>query len=203
MPALARMLYAVSWLMPQGRLGEAIAELERALEWDPLSYQVHFWRTIMLSLAREPNRVVEQARLLIELEPTAAFGPWLLGVALSRRGLLEEGIASLQRAVDLSGGAACMLGWFGLILGLSGRADEARGVLERLEVMVRTRYVAPSLFAWTYLGLRDVDRAFEWLDRAVDARDQFMMPIKTYAFFDPIRADPRFASLLRKMKLEG
>jgi hypothetical protein len=43
---------------------------------------------------------------------------------------------------------------------------------------------------------------FEWLDRAVDARDQFMMPIKSYAFFNPIRADPRFLALLRKMHLD-
>jgi hypothetical protein len=95
-----------------------------------------------------------------------------------------------------------MLGWFGLVLGACGRADEARSVLERLEVMARTTYVPPTSFAWVYLGLRDVDRAFEWLDRAVEARDQFMMPIKTYAFFDPIRDDPRFHALLRKMKLE-
>ena len=76
-------------------------------------------------------------------------------------------------------------------------------MLERLEVMARTTYVPPTSFAWVYLGLRDVDRAFEWLDRAVDAHDQLMMPIKSYAFFDPIRADPRFAALLRKMKLDG
>jgi hypothetical protein len=95
-----------------------------------------------------------------------------------------------------------MVGWLGLMLGMSGRADEARGVLERLEAMAPIRYVPPSMFAFTHLGLRDVDRAFEWLDRAVDARDQLMMPIKSYVFFDPIRADPRFQSLLRKMKLE-
>jgi len=95
-----------------------------------------------------------------------------------------------------------MLGWLGLLAGAAGRADEARGELARLEATARTRYVSPSMFAWTYLGLRDVDRAFEWLDRAVDARDQFMMPIKSYVFFDPIRNDPRFHSLLRKMKLE-
>jgi hypothetical protein len=52
------------------------------------------------------------------------------------------------------------------------------------------------------LGLRDVDRALEWLDRAVDTRDQLMMPIKSYVFFDPIRNDPRFHALLRKMRLE-
>lgn len=46
--------------------------------------------------------------------------------------------------------------------------------------------------AWVCIGLREVDAAFEWLERAVDARDQLMMPLKSYAFFDPLRADPRF-----------
>ena len=201
--SMVRMLYAASWLMPQGRLGEAVAELERALEWDPLSYQLHYWLGITLSLAREPDRVEGQARLMIELEPTGPLGTWLLGVALSRTGRRDEALEILRKAVDLSEGAPMMLGWLGLVLGVNGRADEARGVLARLETMARTRYVSPSMFAWIYLGLRDVDRAFEWLDRAVDARDQFMMPIKSYVFFDPIRADPRFQSLLRKMKLDA
>jgi TolB-like protein len=198
---LVRMMHAVGWLMPQGRLSEAIAELERALEWDPLCYQLHFWRAIMFSLAREADLVIDRARVMIELEPGSPYGPWLLGVGLSRKGLLDEAFAALRTAVDLSGGSALMLAWYGLILGAGGRTDEARGVLNRLETMSRTSYVPPASFAWVYLGLRDVDRAFEWLDRAVDAHDQLMMPIKTYAFFDPIRADPRFAALLRKMNL--
>jgi DNA-binding winged helix-turn-helix (wHTH) protein len=198
---LVKMLHAVGWLMPQGRLGEAIAELERALEQDPLSYQLHFWRAIMLSLAREPDRVIEQGRLMIELDPTVPHGPWVLGVGLSRKGQFDEAIAFLRRAVELSNGLAMMLGWLGLILGAGGRTEEARGVLDRLEAMNRASYVAPASIAWVYLGLREVNRAFEWLDRAVDGRDQLMMPIKTYAFFDPIRTDPRFHALLRKMKL--
>ena len=199
---LVRMLYAVGWLMPQGRLSEAIVELERALEWDPLSFRLHFWLAIMHSLAREAARVVIRARVMIELAPASPYGPWLLGVGLSRQGLLDEALESLQRAVDLSGGSALMLGWFGLILGAGGRTDEARGVLERLEVMSRTAYVPPASIAWVHLGLRDLGRAFEWLDRAVDARDQLMMPIKSYVFFDSIRSGPRFHALLRKMRLE-
>ncbi len=200
--SLVRMLYAVSWLMPQGRMGEAIAELERAAEWDPQSYQVQMWLTIVVGLSRDYDRLLQQARLLIELEPTGASGHWQLMAGLRGKGMLEEAVASQRKAVDLSGGAPLMVGWLGLMLGMSGRADEARGVLERLETMSRTRYVPPSMFAFTYLGLRDADRAFEWLDRAVDARDQIMMPIKSYVFFDPIRADPRFQALLHKMKLE-
>jgi tetratricopeptide (TPR) repeat protein len=200
---LVRMLYAVGLLMPQGRLGDAIAELDLALERDPLSYQLHYWRTIMLVLDRQADRVIAQARLLIELDPEAAPGWWLLGVALTRTGRFDEGLAAVRKAVELSGAAAWSTGWLGLVLGLGGRADEAGAVLQRLETMSRTAYVAPASFAWVYLGLRDLDRAFEWLDRAVDAHDQLMMPIKSYVFFDPIRDDPRFHALLHKMGLDG
>ena len=201
--SLVRMLYAVSWLMPQGRLREAIVELERALEWDPLSYQVQFWLAIMIGLSRDYDRLIEQCRLLIELEPAVPVGHWQLMSGLRGKGMLDESVAAQRKAVELSGDAPIMVGWLGLMLGMSGRADEARGILARLEAMARTRYVPPSMFALTYLGLRDVDRAFEWLDRAVDARDQVMMPIKSYMFFDPIRTDPRFHALLRKMNLDA
>lgn len=200
--SLVGLLYAVGWLMPQGRLDEAIAELERALDPDPLSYEIQYFLAVLFMLARDWERGIQQARLLIEFDPNVAFGPWLLGVALRGKGLADESIAAHRQAVELSGDAPMMLGWTGLALGAAGRTDEARAVLERLREMARTRYVVPTSFAWTYLGLRDVDRAFEWMDRAVEQRDQFMMPIKTYAFLDPIRSDPRFAVLLRKMKLD-
>jgi TolB-like protein/DNA-binding winged helix-turn-helix (wHTH) protein len=198
-----RMHYAVGWLMPQGRIREAIAELQSALEWDPLSYHPRCWLAIMLALAREWDRSLEQARLLIELEPDPAIGYWAQGFALRGKGLVAESIASHARAAGISGGAGLTLGWLGLVLGAAGRLDEARAVLGQLEADREHRYVPPSSLAWVHLGLRDVDRAFEWMERAVDAHDQLMMPIKSYAFLDPIRRDPRFAALLRKMKLEA
>jgi hypothetical protein len=140
---------------------------------------------------------------VIGFDAGAPWGHWALGFALRGKGLVEESIAALQEAVELSGGSPMMLGWLGLGLGAAGRLDEARAVLARLEALSRSTYVPPTSFAWLYLGLRQVDAAFQWLDRAVDARDQLMMPIRSYQFFDPIRADPRFAALLRKMKLEA
>ncbi len=68
--------------------------------------------------------------------------------------------------------------------------------------MATQAYVPPTSVAWIHLGLGEIDDAFEWLDRAIDARDQLMMPIKSYWFFDPIRSDPRFHALLRKMHLD-
>jgi TolB-like protein/tetratricopeptide (TPR) repeat protein len=200
---VVRMLYAVNWLMPQARLDEAVTELEGALELDPLSYHMHLWLGVVLVLARDWQRAAGEARLLIELEPESAGGPWLMGVALRGRGVVDESVDAHRKAVDLSRGAPMMLGWLGLVLGSAGRTDEARSVLDRLEETARTRYVPASAIAWVCLGLRDVEGAFEWMDRAVEARDQFMMPIKTYAFLDPLRSDPRFAALLRKMRLDS
>ena len=68
--------------------------------------------------------------------------------------------------------------------------------------MATTAYVPPTSVAFIHLGLGEIDATFEWLDRAVDARDQLIMPIKSYAILDPIRADPRFLPLLRKMHLD-
>lgn len=85
---------------------------------------------------------------------------------------------------------------------LLGRTEEARCVLETLHAAAeQKKYVPPSTLAWTYLGLGAIDDAFVWLDRAVDVSDRMMVPIQTYPFLDPLRDDPRFAELLRKMKL--
>ena len=68
--------------------------------------------------------------------------------------------------------------------------------------MAAQGYVPPFSLACVHLGLKEIDVAFEWLSRAVEECDQFMMPIKSYKFFDPIRDDTRFHALLRKMNLE-
>jgi hypothetical protein len=197
-----RVLYALGWLMPQARIQDAIREIECALEWDPLWVPANVLLGVMLALTRQWDAVIDRGRLMTEVDPASHWGHWILGFGLRGKGLLDDAIAAQRKAVDLSGGYAMMLGWFGLVLGSGGGEDEARGVLGRLQAMARTTYVPPTSFAWIYLGLRDVDRAFEWLDRAIDARNQLMMPIRTYAFFDPIRNDPRFHALLRKMKLD-
>jgi TolB-like protein/Tfp pilus assembly protein PilF len=199
---LVRQRYAVSYLMPHGRLEEAITEIEYTLESDPLSLEARTWLGIMLVLARKWDSAIDQADRILQLDPSAFWGHFVMGVAYRGKKTFEEAITAHRTAVKLSGGVHAMIGWLGLALGLGGNAAEARSLLERLHNEAAQRHVPPTSFAWIYVGLAEMDAAFEWLHRAVDEYDQFMMPIKSYEFLDPIRADPRFPALVRKMNLE-
>jgi tetratricopeptide (TPR) repeat protein len=166
----------------------------------------------MLLLAREYDRAIEEARIMLELEPNSCWPPFITGIAHrqkyfeeSLRGnvrpdFAEKAIAGHRRAVELAPGAEHLLAWLGFALGVCGRKAEARAILEQFQRS--ERYILPTNFAHVHLGLGEIDAAFEWFDRAVEERDQNMMPILSYAHFDPLRADPRFAELLHKMNLE-
>ncbi len=200
---LVRVRYAMGPLLTECRLAEAIAEMEAAVESDPLSIFMRLWLAIMLYLDRQYDQAIEQGRLMVEIEPANYVGYWIVGAYTREKGLFGESIAAHRKAVELSGGAMLMLGWLGLALGQAGKRDEARRVLQQLHAAAdRQAYVQPSCFAWTYLGLGDIDNAFLWMDRAVDGCDRMMVPIQLYPFLDPVRGDSRYAELLRKMRLE-
>ena len=199
---VVRLRYALSGLMPQGRIEEAAAEIERALEWDPLSTIARFWLGLMRVFERRCDQAIEQGRLLLELDPTYYPGYFVIGVAFRGKRMFEEAIAAHRRAAELSGGSPVMLGWLGLALARSGSTGEARAILDRLHLIAREAYVPPTSFAWIHLGFGETDSFFTWMDRAIDARDHHLMPIKSYPFLDPIRADPRYRALLAKMNLK-
>ncbi len=198
---MVQLRYAIV-LMILGRTGEAAAELERALESDPLSVEVRAWSAEILALGRQYDQALEQARLLVELEPEHFYSYATLGMVYAEMQRFDDSAKTLRKAVELSGELPLMLGWLGLSLGLGGHTAEARAVLDRLRAFTSTRYVPPTCFAWTHLGLGDIDDAFLWMERALEAPDRMMAPIKSYSFLDTLRADPRFALLLRKMNLE-
>lgn len=208
---LVRLRHALVILMPHNRMDEAIAELEGALEIDPLAGLTRTWLGIMWALARNYDRAIDEAQVMLDLEPASCWPPFVMGIAYrqkyfeeSVRGHLrpdfaEKAVAGHRRAAELASGAEMFLGWLGLALGVCGRKAEARAVLEQLQRS--ERYILPTCFAHVHFGLGEFDAAFEWFDRAVEERDQNMMMILTFWHLDPIRKDPRFAALLRKMKL--
>lgn len=199
---LIRVRYATV-LMVLGHTEQAAAELECALESDPLSLEVRFWLGEVLFFGRQYERGLEQARQLVELEPGHHLAHMVLGQIYLGMQRFEQSVAALRHAVEISGEFPLMLGWLGLALGLGGYTAEARMVLERLRAIGRQRFVLPTSFAWIHLGLGEIDDAFAWMERAIDRNDGWIPALKGYPFLDPYRADPRFAALLRKLNLEA
>ena len=167
-----------------------------------MSLFVRWWAAIMAYLSRRPDRVIEEGRHMIALDPTHFLGHWALGMGLEGTGVHADAVVALEKAHELSGGIPFTLGFLAFGKGRAARMEDARQLLEQADKSAATGYIPPSVFALGHAGLENWDAVFDWLDRAVEVRDPLVMPIKTYPFLDPVRRDPRYGALLRKMNLE-
>lgn len=138
---------------------------------------------------------------MVALDPGHFLGHWILGVTLEETGAVADAIVELEKAHQLSGGIPFTLGFLAMAHGRSGRHDDVRALLHRLEDAAAIGYVAPMCAAFCFVGLGDWDRAFAAMDEAVEARDPLVMPIASYPFLDPVRDDPRLLALKRRMNL--
>jgi serine/threonine-protein kinase len=199
---LVRLRYAISGLLPFGRIDEAAAEVEAMLESDPLSVFARWWVASMAYFGRRLERMLDEGRHMIALDPAHFLGYWAVGMACTERDdELDEAVTALEKAHELSGGIPFTLGFLAYAYGRAGRPDDARGLLEQTEAMATESYVPPSTVALGHVGLDDWDSAFDWWNQTIEVRDPFIMPIKTWPFFDPVRDDPRYRELLRRMNL--
>ncbi len=122
---LVRFRNAISGLMPLGRFTEAVAELETALEYDPMDLNVRCWLGAIHWLGRHYDRAVEQLRLVLEVDPNYALGYLVLGQTRCMEHKFEEAIPALRKALELYGGAPVVLVWLVLALAQSGNAAAA------------------------------------------------------------------------------
>ena len=196
-----RLRYAISGLLPHGRVEEALAEVEAIVPMDPLSPFVRWWCGAMAYLARQTERAMAEGRFIVRLDPNHFLGHWLVGMGLEQVGELEAAARTMERAIELSGGIPFTVG-FGMVpIGRAGHHERVRGILKELDEAASSGYVPPSTFAFGHVGLEEWDDALRLLDEAIDERDPIVMPIASYSFLDPIRDDPRFSRLLQKMNL--
>ena len=198
--ANAHNFYA-GYLMSRGRADEAIAASNRARELDPFSLSISAQRGFLLENARRYDDAIAQLRSVIEMDPNHYSAYWMLGHTYAANKQFDEAIAASQRAVDLSGRTPGALGILGLAYGLANRKTEANKVLDELLQLNKTRYVTPAAFVNVYIGLGDKDKAFEWLEKALQERSNYVAYLKVFPIVDPLRSDPRYEDLLRRIGL--
>ncbi len=198
--ANAHNFYA-NYLMSRGRIDEAIAASNRARELDPFSLAISSQRGFLLENARRYDDAIEQLRAVIAMDPNHYHAHWVLGHTYVAKGQFEEAIIAAQKAVDLSQRAPGALGMLGLAYGLGGHEAEARKVLNELLKLNEGRYVTPAALVNVYIGLGDKEQAFVWLEKAHQERSNFLAFLKVFPIVDPLRSDPRFDELTRRVGL--
>jgi len=195
--------YAMWFLFPLGRVEEALAEMRRALELDPLD---PFYNTLvgyLLHCTGQFEPAVAQLQHAIDLDPTFFFSYWLFSTVLDVAGRLDEAVAAAEKANELSGGTASTLGTLGRAYGMAGRTAEARQLLEELTARRRLTYVPASALASVHRGLGGRDEARSWVERGIEERDPILVTsVKSAPILDSLRFNPAFPALLRKMNLE-
>src|SRR5437868_14464804 len=116
--------------------------------------------------------------------------------------MFTEAIAEFNQAKDLLKDSTPSLEGLGYAYAAFGQRDEALKILNQLQERAnKGEYVVKIGIAWIYIGLRDKDQAFVWLDKAFAEKSDLMREIKTNPIYDPLRSDPRFTDLLRRMNL--
>lgn len=184
-----------------GRSDEAIAEAKRAQENDPLSLIGHTSAGHTFYFSRQYDRSIEQVRKALALDPNFPIGHAKVGRILVQQGKYEEAIAEYKLSFSLMGRTSQYLGELGHAYALSGNRAEALKILAELKEMSTGQYVSPLDFAFIYTGLGDKEQALSYLEKAYQERSTWLMWIKVDPRFDTLRLDPRFADLLRRMRL--
>lgn len=190
------------YLGAMGRLGESLEIVDKALKLDPLSSHTRTQVARLLYYARQYDRAVEQCNEAIELHPKRASGPSVRGLIYIQQGRHEEAIASIIKGGRLLPDDPESNALVGHAYASAGRVEEAHRVLDGLLQLSQQRYVPPHLIAWVYIGLRDLDKSFEWLEKSYAERSYMFGYLKAFPLFDPIRSDPRFIELMRRVGLE-
>jgi tetratricopeptide (TPR) repeat protein len=183
---------------------DAIAELKRGLELDPLSLITSRDLGGAFYLARQYDQAIEQQRKTLELDPNFPLAHGYLGLAYVQKSAYKEGIAEGEKELVVSPDDPWALSGLGYAYAVAGRRAEARKVLDKLNELSKQKYVTAISRVRIYTGLGEKDKAFEWLEKSYEERSQGLIGnyVKVSPAYDPLRSEPRFQDLLRRMNLQ-
>jgi len=187
------------YLSSLGQSEEALAVAKRALDRDPASPAVSHSLAVQLFLARQFDQAIKQAHNTLEMDAHFAVSYQVLGEAYLSKGMYREGLLALEQFSVLSRSSATSRALLGYSHARLGEHGAALRLIEELDAASQHGFVPALLFALVYAGLDDQDQAFSWLEKAYEERFYRLAYLKVEALWDPLRSDPRFVDLLRRV----
>ena len=188
-------------LAARGQHDAALLEGHTALELDPASVSVRRAVGWLYYYARRYDQAREHLSRAIEMNPMAVESYRMLGSAMALQGDFVEAERVLREALTLEGAAAYSKATLGWLLARSGRREDALGLLRELDAAREQGYVSPVAFAILHIGLGNLQDALDWSERAYDERRGWLAYVNVNPILDPVRNEPSFAALVRKMRL--
>ena len=194
--AMAHHWYGTLLLSALGRFDQAIAELKRALELDPVVPIIGVSLGATYRQARRYDEAIAQLRDSVEMHPEFYWAHRFLGLALESKGDTGEAIAEYRKAFELNDDPV-VLALLAHAEVSVGKQNEARQILAQLTEEAKARYVPAYAFAVIHLALGEKDQALDWLEKAARDHDGIYSPFfKIDPYLDPLRGDPRFEALV-------
>lgn len=196
----AHQWYAIM-LIGVGRHSEAVAEIRRAREIDPLNLLINAQEVQVLFYARQTDQALASAQKALELDPNYWFVRLWASAAYAEKGMFAEAISEARAARQIRQVGSHATAFLAYALAKSGKKAEARAELDELLKLSKQRYVSSYNIALIYSGLGDHEQALAWLERGVDERDPKMVVLKVDPKLNDLHNDPQFQVLLRRVGL--
>jgi TolB-like protein/DNA-binding winged helix-turn-helix (wHTH) protein/Flp pilus assembly protein TadD len=208
--AMAHHLYA-HLLIETGRTQESLAEAGWALQLDPYSPFINNGLSRQYYLSRQYDKAIRQCQIGLQINPTYLPARIQLALAYEQTGKFPEAISQLEQAAELiNAGAQTAPGshpidvpvlhaLLGHAYAVTDRRSAAMDELGKLQASAAKHYVPPSYFAILWMALGDKNQAFVWLNRGYQDRSEHMLYLGIEPLVDPLRSDPRFVLLLKKV----
>ncbi len=188
-------------LASQARFDEALVEGHTALELDAASVSVRRGLGWLYYYARRYDQAIYHLERALALNPTAEETYRVLGLSLAQQGDLAEAERVLREGLELPGGGTYSVATLGYVIARAGKRAEAEALLATLDDTRQKSYVSPAALASLHLGLGEWDQALDWAERAYEERRGWLVYLNVNSVLDPVRDQPRFRALVRKMGL--
>ena len=185
-----------------GRHEEGIREIKIARDLDPLSPRISAEVGYFLISVHRYDQALEELNKALEVDPNHMVTHEFLGWVYEAMGKYDDAVKCYLRAIELGGGSKDPEADLASCYALMGRRDEARKILDDLIEFSKGNFVSSVDMAFVFAALGEKDQVFAWLEKALGERDPYLLDLKNYFRFDPLRSDPRYAVLLRKIGLE-